>query len=202
MRELPTHLGGYQCVENGGPFRMDDVVVRHGKPIAFWGDLDGTFNMYGCNMYRKMPVAKQGDLDHKIYSGLRDATREEIESAFGSYKELPPDFTYSHPWETPPPKSEAQHRKERPIASGVLDYFPDALMEVAYCSYMGNKQHNTGEKVTWDRSKSADESDALIRHFLKRGEVDTDGVSHSAKLAWRALAMLQKEIENEAHPTP
>jgi hypothetical protein len=60
---------------------------------------------------------------------------------------------------------------------------------------MGNKQHNTGENVTWDRSKSGDEADALIRHFIKRGTLDTDGVRHSAKVAWRGLALLQKEIE-------
>jgi hypothetical protein len=37
-----------------------------------------------------------------------------------------------------------------------------------------------------------------MRHFLERGTIDTDGVRHSAKVAWRALAMLQKEIE-QAH---
>ncbi|KAF1711076.1 hypothetical protein CSC70_03885 [Pseudoxanthomonas kalamensis DSM 18571] len=30
---------------------------------------------------------------------------------------------------------------------------------------------------------------------MQRGTVDTDGVRHSAKVAWRALALLQKEIE-------
>jgi hypothetical protein len=29
------------------------------------------------------------------------------------------------------------------------------------------------------------------------GTIDNDGVRHSAKVAWRALANLQKEIENE-----
>jgi hypothetical protein len=98
-------------------------------------------------------------------------------------------------YQKPAPKEDAQARKERPIASGVLDYFPDALMEVAYCSYLGNEQHNKGKPLHWDRSKSGDEADALIRHFIKRGTLDTDGVSHSAKTAWRALALLQKEIE-------
>jgi hypothetical protein len=87
-------------------------------------------------------------------------------------------------------------RKTLPIASGVLDYFPDALLAVAYVSYKGNEQHNPGTPLHWDRTKSTDEADALIRHFLQRGTVDTDGVAHSAKMAWRALALLQKEIEN------
>ena len=32
------------------------------------------------------------------------------------------------------------------------------------------------------------------------GTLDTDGVRHAAKVAWRALALLQIEIENEAKP--
>jgi hypothetical protein len=90
-------------------------------------------------------------------------------------------------------------RKAVPIATGVLDYFPDALAAVAECSQKGNEQHNPGQPLHWDRSKSTDESDALIRHFLERGTVDTDGIRHSAKVAWRALALLQKEIERNPH---
>jgi len=36
-----------------------------------------------------------------------------------------------------------------------------------------------------------------MRHFVERGTLDTDGVRHSAKVVWRALALLQKEIEGE-----
>jgi hypothetical protein len=86
-------------------------------------------------------------------------------------------------------------RKERPVYSGVLRYFPLALMEVARTSYLGNEQHNPGQPLHWDRSKSTDEADALVRHLLQAGEVDTDGVRHSAKVAWRALALLEKELE-------
>jgi hypothetical protein len=90
----------------------------------------------------------------------------------------------------------AAERKEYPIASGVLAYFPDALAEVAHVSYVGNVQHNgPNSPLRWDRSKSSDEADALIRHFTERGTVDTDNLLHSAKCAWRALAYLQKEIE-------
>ena len=91
----------------------------------------------------------------------------------------------------------AEQRKQRPLASGVLDYFPDALLEVALVSWTGNEQHNPGTPVHWDRSKSGDEADALMRHLLERGTRDTDGMRHSAKVAWRALALLQKEIEME-----
>ena len=86
-------------------------------------------------------------------------------------------------------------RKAIPIATGCLDYFPKALAAVAELSRIGSEQHNPGQPLRWDRSKSSDEADALIRHFLERGAIDIDGVRHSAKVAWRALALLEKEIE-------
>lgn len=90
---------------------------------------------------------------------------------------------------------QAAARKAIPIATGFIDYFPDAIAAVAELSRIGNDQHNPGKPLHWDRSKSGDESDALMRHFLQRGTVDTDGVRHSTKVAWRAMALLQKEIE-------
>lgn len=93
---------------------------------------------------------------------------------------------------------DAAARKGVPIVTGVLDYFPDAIAAVAECSRIGNEQHNPGSPLHWDRSKSGDEADALGRHLLERGKRDVDNVRHSAKLAWRALALLQKEIEAEA----
>jgi hypothetical protein len=93
--------------------------------------------------------------------------------------------------------TDAQGRKECPIASGVLDYFPDALVAISQVSWKGNEQHNPGQPLHWARGKSADEADTLIRHFMQRGMIDSDGVRHSAKMAWRALALLQKEIETE-----
>lgn len=90
----------------------------------------------------------------------------------------------------------AAQRKEYPIGTGFLDYFPLATAEVSNVSFVGNIQHNgPNTPLKWDRSKSTDESDALIRHYLQRGTVDTDGVRHSAKLAWRAMAFLEKELE-------
>lgn len=89
-------------------------------------------------------------------------------------------------------------RKDVPVCTGVLDYFPDALIEVARLSKIGNDQHNPGQPLHWSKGKSNDHSDCLVRHQLDRGKFDTDGVRHSAKVAWRALAQLQIEIESEA----
>ena len=91
----------------------------------------------------------------------------------------------------------AAERKSVPLYSGLIRYFPDALIEVARTSFIGNEQHNPGSPLHWDRSKSQDELDALTRHLWEAGTMDVDGIRHSAKVAWRALANLQKELENE-----
>ena len=86
-------------------------------------------------------------------------------------------------------------RKQKPVFTGVLKYFPDAIMEVAKCSWAGNQQHHPDKPLHWDREKSYDHLDALARHLIQAGEIDDDNVRHSAKVAWRALANLQVEIE-------
>lgn len=91
--------------------------------------------------------------------------------------------------------TDAQERKNTPIYSGVLRYFPRALADVAALSVAGNEQHNPGKPLHWDRSKSGDELDALTRHLMEAGTIDSDGLRHSTKLAWRALANLEKELE-------
>lgn len=93
--------------------------------------------------------------------------------------------------------TDAKRRKEIPLATGLLDYFPDALMAVAELSRIGNDQHNPGQPLHWAKEKSTDEPDALMRHLIDRGKFDSDGVRHSTKVAWRALALLQREIESE-----
>ena len=92
---------------------------------------------------------------------------------------------------------DAGERKDTPIFSGVLSYFPDAIADVARLSKVANEQHNPGMEMFWDRTKSKDELDALTRHLMEAGSMDTDGMRHSTKVAWRALANLQKEIELE-----
>ncbi len=93
--------------------------------------------------------------------------------------------------------TDAKARKSAPIATGVIDYFPDALFEVAALSKIGNDQHNPGQPMHWAKEKSTDHADCIVRHLIDRGTKDTDGVRHAAKVAWRALALLQIEIEAE-----
>src|ERR1700730_6159090 len=88
-------------------------------------------------------------------------------------------------------------RKGIPIMTGVIDYFPAAIAEIAKISKLGKDQHTPGQPLHWARSKSTDQADTIIRHLMARGTRDTDGARHSAKAAWRALALLQEEIEAE-----
>ena len=94
--------------------------------------------------------------------------------------------------------TDSAERKQMPITTGVLDYFPLALAEVAKCSKAGNDQHHPGKPLHWDKSKSTDHADCIARHLIDRDSYDTDGIRHSVKLAWRALAYLQIQLENEA----
>ena len=88
-------------------------------------------------------------------------------------------------------------RKQMPVYSGVLKYFPDAIREVAKVSWVGNAQHHPDKPLHWDRAKSLDELDALARHLIEVGTIDTYGIRHSAKICWRSLSNLQKELEKE-----
>ena len=93
------------------------------------------------------------------------------------------------------------NRKEYPIYSGLIKYFPNAIKEIAHVSYKGNEQHNPGEPLHWAKEKSTDEPDALMRHLTDHASgvvYDTDGLRHLSKVAWRALALLERELEKES----
>jgi hypothetical protein len=175
---LPENFpAGWQAVE-AGAVREGDILVSNrgdlewattavGMPVSHFTD-----RRFYRSVYRRMACPKQGDFDAP-----------------------PSDLVHrTQPAAIP---TDAAERKKLPVCTGVLDYFPDALLAVAACSKKGNDQHNPGKPLHWDRSKSQDEADALVRHLLSRGTLDTDGIRHSAKVAWRALALLQKEIEAE-----
>ena len=87
-------------------------------------------------------------------------------------------------------------RKNIPIVRGCLDYFPAALAAVAQLSKAGNDKHSPGEDLHHARGKSGDHADCLVRHLMDRGTIDPeDNIRHSVKVAWRALALLQEELE-------
>lgn len=91
----------------------------------------------------------------------------------------------------------SEQRKQLPLTTGVLDYFPLALLYVAKVSKTGNDKHNPGEPLDWARGKSTDQADTIGRHLLTRKIKGSDGILHAGNLAWRALADLQLLIEDQ-----
>ena len=93
--------------------------------------------------------------------------------------------------------TDSKARKDIPMVRGCLDYFPQALAEVARLSQAGNTKHNGPDApLRWSREKSSDHADCILRHLVDRGTVDPeDGILHDVKVAWRALAMAQLALE-------
>ena len=94
----------------------------------------------------------------------------------------------------------SEERKQRPVFTGFVKYFPDAIMEISNHSWRANEKHNPGEELYWNRDKSKDESDALVRHLIDyaKGErLDSDGLSILTAIGWRSLAFVQKELERQ-----
>jgi hypothetical protein len=58
---------------------------------------------------------------------------------------------------------------------------------VSHLSYLGNQQHHPEKPLHWDKEKSSDERDALMRHVI-----DGDW----EQVAWRALANLERKLTN------
>ncbi len=166
----------------GSPVReptetIDEIADRIGVSRSTAEYLDANENEAYIIEY-----ATQNGIDPERVLGYRPSITDKIAKNTEAYKDR---------------IGSAAERKAVPLCSGVLDYFPDALLAVAALSKVGNDQHNPGEELHWARGKSGDECDALLRHVIDRGTVDSDGVRHSVKLAWRALANLQKELEKE-----
>lgn len=95
---------------------------------------------------------------------------------------------------------DSKDRKTYPLMKGLFDYFPAALAAVAHVSYVGNEQHNPGQKMFDNREKSNDDYDCMLRHLTEVDLDDDDGLSHAAKVAWRALRALQKILEERGAP--
>ncbi len=90
-------------------------------------------------------------------------------------------------------------RKNTPVVTGVLDYFPLAIAALARVSQKGNDKHNPGEPLRWSRDKSCDHADCIGRHLMQRDQIDPeDGELHAVHLAWRAMALAELALEKQA----
>ncbi len=91
--------------------------------------------------------------------------------------------------------TDSEERKNVPLYTGCMAYFPDALVEVARLSQFGNDKHNPGEPLHWSREKSGDHADCILRHQLEWNKMDEFGFYHAVPVAWRSLAQLQTLLE-------
>jgi len=198
------------------PFKVGDrVYIYRESPKEPWVNKDvvGKTGVVVGLFPESVGVSIDGYTDGYSLGGLLEDSsgwrcgKDELKLLLPGAISIPQHFDYWAASELGTPKSEAHllpadsaERKKIPIGTGVLDYFPSALAEIARVSHHGNEQHNAGQPLHWARGKSADHGDTLIRHFLERGTLDVDGMRHSAKMAWRALAILQLELEAEGAP--
>ena len=94
--------------------------------------------------------------------------------------------------------TDSKKRKDTPLWSGVLQYFPLTLQAIARVSKAGNDKHNPGEPLHWERGKSMDQEDCILRHMVNPYEPDPDtGELHIVHAAWRALAAAEIALEQE-----
>jgi hypothetical protein len=129
--------------------------------------------------------------------------RDGMEVSYDSLENLPEGITteygnYQVDYEVVSTVSKHAERKATPVFSGVLKYFPKAIKYVSQVSKAGNDQHHPDKPLHWDKTKSTDEPDALVRHLIDHSidPVDDDGMLHVGKVAWRALALLERYLDD------
>lgn len=129
------------------------------------------------------------DITPQQWDEMKDDWNKKIKQAANSApvaKEKPKAYQPIKQFKLP---TDAQTRKTIPAYTGFVKYFPRAITEVSRISMIGGIQHGqTPETLHWDRAKSGDELDAMMRHIL-----DEDW----AQVAWRAMANLEKYLERE-----
>lgn len=169
-----------------GPFieSWPDDRLRGGEGPRFCLVVgDGRYWLHDGKAFAGFKRAEHCDLTARVSDPTLDKIRAYVESAAAPAL-LPTD---------------SQVRKDTPIYSGVLAYFPRAMAYIAQVSKVGNDKHNPGQPLHWSKGKSNDHADCVARHLIEHGTVDPDdGLLHSGKLAWRALALLETELENAA----
>ena len=137
---------------------------------------------------------------------FRFENKSDIGGLFGYRLELVEEFPNTKLLTLP---TDSETRKDVPVFSGCIKYFPAAIAGVAKISKAGNDKHNPGQELHHDRSKSLDHKDCILRHLmdtedliaaLERGQIESTEqiLSEVNALAWRALAYSQSLHEKYA----
>lgn len=107
---------------------------------------------------------------------------------------------------------DSKERKNFPLLSGCLSYFPAALAGVSNTSKLGNDKHNPGQPLHHARGKSMDHGDCILRHLMDTEDLlaayNRDNASinpekiltEANQLVWRALAYAQELHEKFGAP--
>jgi hypothetical protein len=106
-----------------------------------------------------------------------------------------------------------QQRKNVPVFSFLVGYFPRAIREIVRVCVAGNMQHNKEVEPTaiyWAKGKSTDQLNTAQRHMMDHaitGPFDEEPPEvqaliggptyHLAKAAWRIMAELENTIQKE-----
>lgn len=96
-----------------------------------------------------------------------------------------------------PLPEDAAERKNYPIYTGFIRFFPFAIAHIANHSHKATQQHHPDSPCHWDKSKSADEEDACARHFIEQAHAENIGdndtlLKEATAKAWRAMANLER----------
>lgn len=174
----PVCVAG-KCEVKGPVFgtELRDAVLRH-------HGIDLNAPQTGAEVFKPIGVimnnAKDGDMVSVMFPGRQPQFGVEASDYYGKFP------------------TDSQARKDAPIATGFLDYFPDAIFDAARLSKASNDKHNPGEPLHWSRGKSNDHRDTMLRHTAQSRELDTDPTGtflHATKALWRAAAECQLAIE-------
>lgn len=182
-RELPTHQISISATAVDGTLNARAALPERTVQNSNLSKSSNPMANDPSDSFFNRTIGQQQSTENAIPGGLRDMALR-VPSAL----------------QCPPPgllPTTSAERKGVPLWTGLVKYFPLALAEIAKVSAAGGKQHNPDKPLFWDRTKSQDHKDCLLRHLFESGTVDTDGQLHSAKVAWRALANLEVELEGK-----
>lgn len=169
-----------------------DPQTRVGDQIIM---IDQDSALYG----RAGVIIETYDATYKVYFPKDDKTYLVPKTKVGIDEDYPPSLGQKP---TASSQINLSSRKDSPLFSGVLQYFPKALLEVSRHSKRGNDKHNPGQPLHWAKDKSSDHADCVARHLVDIGpnwdalDLET-GSLHTTALAWRALALLQTVLERQ-----
>ena len=162
---------------------------------AYWNDIHSSIVAETYNLQLTPQVCK--DKAVAFMSTERMATQEDydkLDRAAMLHTAPPTEPNFGTDKAILPTDSQA--RKQVPVYSGFMAYFPRSIAAVAHHSWRNNEKHNPGEPLRWSKEKSSDHMDCLGRHMLDQLDPNLNTIEEKTATAWRAMADLETALEN------